>query len=524
MAFRWVDGSIMPLVARGLLLALCAGLATVIVGPAAAVGTALVLLLVAALASLPWPPSLPPGLAAVCEAAVVGALIGSLGPEGEPFLAYLVAPTLAAGLTAGLVGAVAAGTLTSASLVLATVSRGDDVVSRLAGDLQWAAIVLAAGAMGAWVRRIRREREAPDENPAYVDAHRLLSELHTVARNLSLGLDPSTLGSALVQELRGVIDARSIALLVRSPSGRFVPLVGAPGGEESLHEEQVVLDAWLAAEARSSRAHGRSVIALPIKMGERVVAAVVVVADAAPSEVESRCRDTVERAGPRLASAMLFDDVRRLASTDERLRVARDIHDGVAQELASIGYVLDDLAARVDDDAAADLRRLRHHVQQVTSDLRLSIFDLRTGVDDTVSLATAVSEHAQRLGAQSDLVVHVVVDEGQQRLAVGTEVELLRIAQEAVTNVRRHAGATTLWVEVITEAPDAVVRISDDGAGLGPARSDSMGIKGMRERARRIGARLSIGPRPGGGTVVEVALGGNGVGHVGRPTRVTARA
>jgi len=507
MAFRWVDGTSTPLVARALLLALCASLATVMFGPAVAAGPAIVLLLIAALASLPWPAAVPAGVPAVCEAAVVGALVGSLGLRGEPFLAYLVAPTLAAGLSAGLVGAAAAGVLTTVSLVLGTVTRGSDVVSHLVNDLQWAAIVLAVGAMGAWVRRIRKEREEPDAEPAYADAHRLLSELHTVARNLSLGLDPTTLGSALVQEMRGVVDARAIALLVRSPSGRFVPLVGGPADAGNLHDEPVVLDAWLSAEARSVGTRGRTVIALPIKMGERVVAVMVVVADAAPGDVERRCRDTVERAGPRLASAMLFDDVRRLATTDERLRVARDIHDGVAQELASIGYVLDDVASRVGVEAADDLLRLRSHVREVTSDLRLSIFDLRTGVDETVSLGAAVSEHAQRLGSQSGMVVHVMMDEGQQRLPVGTEVELLRIAQEAVTNVRRHAGATTLWVALSTAGASALLQVSDDGSGMGGPRADSMGIKGMRERARRIGAELSISPRPGGGTTVEVVLG-----------------
>ena len=510
-AIKWVDGPSMPLVARGLLLALCAALATVLFGPTLAAGPALSLLVVAALASLPMPASVPRGLAPICEAAVVAALIGSLGERGAPFLAYLLAPTLAAGLTAGLLGAVAASLLSTTSLVLGTVSRGgSDVAGGLASDLQWAAIVLAVGAMGAWVRRIRSERPVTSEEPAYADAHRLLSELHTVARNLSLGLDPATLGSALVQEMRSLVDARAIVLLVRSPSGRFVPLVGKDDGDESVHDEHVVLDAWLAAEPRSTRARGRTILALPIKMGERVVAALVVVVDGAPGDLERRCRDTVERAGPRLASAMLFDDVRRLATTDERLRVARDIHDGVAQELASIGYVLDDVATRVDSDVAADLLRLRHHVREVTAELRLSIFDLRTGVDDAVGLGTAVSEHAQRLGSQSGMVVHVVMDEGQHRLPVGTEVELLRIAQEALTNVRRHAGASTLWVEVSTAAPGAVLRISDDGQGMGTARPDSMGIKGMRERARRIGADLRIGARDGGGTVVEVVLGATG--------------
>ena len=507
-AVRWVDGPSTPLLARGLLLLLCTGLATLMYGPATAAAPALVLLVLAAGASMPLRGSVPRGIVPVVETTVAVAVVGGLGEQGVPFLAYLLAPSLAAGLSAGLAGAAFASGIAAALLVATTVARGGDgLLAGIVVDLQWAAIVLAVGSMGAWVRRIRGERVVDVAEPAYADAHRLLSELHTVARNLSLGLDPATLGSALVQEIRGMVDARSIALLTRSPSGRFVALVGEDDVASTLADEHVVLDAWLAAEARSTRVRKGTLLALPIKMGERVVAAMVIELDGAPGGVERRCRDTVERAGPRLASAMLFDDVRRLATTDERLRVARDIHDGVAQELASIGYVLDDVAARVDDEAAADLLRLRHHVREVTSELRLSIFDLRTGVDDAVGLGTAVSEHAQRMGAQSDLVVHVVLDEGPQRLPVGTEVEMLRVAQEAVTNVRRHSGASTLWVEVVVTPPNALLRISDDGSGMQAARPDSMGIKGMRERARRIGARLAIHERDGGGTVVELALG-----------------
>ena len=76
-----------------------------------------------------------------------------------------------------------------------------------------------------------------------------------------------------------------------------------------------------------------------------------------------------------------------------------------------------------------------------------------------------------------------------------------------MTNVRRHAHASNMWVECTVDAPRAWLRVADDGVGLQPARPQSMGIRGMRERARRIGGELRVGERPGGGTEVEVSIG-----------------
>jgi signal transduction histidine kinase len=89
----------------------------------------------------------------------------------------------------------------------------------------------------------------------------------------------------------------------------------------------------------------------------------------------------------------------------------------------------------------------------------------------------------------------------------GTEAELLRIAQEALTNVRKHARARTVWVSLRVLAPSAFLRIADDGTGVPDDVGGHFGLAVMRERAGRIAATLSIRPRPGGGTVVECVLG-----------------
>ena len=88
-------------------------------------------------------------------------------------------------------------------------------------------------------------------------------------------------------------------------------------------------------------------------------------------------------------------------------------------------------------------------------------------------------------------------------------MELLRIVQEAMANILKHAQAKNVWVMLRTAPPKATIRVSDDGVGLRPGRRDSFGLQIMRERAQRIGGVVEVRTRPGGGTVVEVSVDGN---------------
>jgi signal transduction histidine kinase len=246
-----------------------------------------------------------------------------------------------------------------------------------------------------------------------------------------------------------------------------------------------------------------------MRVGMRVVGLVGIERLEAPftSEQLADTLDAVDDAALRIDTALLFSDVRQIAAVDERRRMAREIHDGIAQELASIGYMIDDMSYRATDpDTKGALDYLRSEITRVISELRLSIFDLRSDVDATAGLGAALSEYVRQVGATSHLTVHLLLDESPQRLRTDAETELLRIAQEAVANVRKHARADNLWVTCRTAPPAALLRIEDDGLGLGPGRADSYGMEIMRERARRLNARLSVTPREGGGTVVEVAV------------------
>lgn len=497
-----------PLAVRAVLLAF-SGLMAFLPPPQqfSSVLPGILLLIIGALGTAPIPPQMPLWVQPLGETLAASLVIGALGDNATVYVPYLFVPLVTAGFLAGTTAAVGCAALVATVLPLTAVATGNGALAAVLAPLSWVPLMLAAALVSAWMRRVTRHDGAVVE-PAYADAHRLLSELHIVARQLSLGLDPQTLATALVDELHEIVQDARATVLVRSAGGRFVPLVGDP---PSAVAESVVMDAWVSADLVRRGRSGTTVVALPVLMGERVVA-VVVLSNASGSALLTdlaveECRSAIVKAGPRLASALLFDDVRRLATVDERKRLAREIHDGIAQDMASVGYLLDDIAGDADDDTAKRLHELREHLGRLVSEVRLSIFDLRAGVDESIGLASTLADYVQRVGQQAGLVVHHSIDEAPTRLPIATEVEIMRIVQEAVTNVRRHADANNLWLRVVVDPPAAHIVVEDDGRGLGTPRPDSIGITGMKERATRIGANLTVRNRDDArGTRVEVLL------------------
>jgi signal transduction histidine kinase len=515
------DLPLVVVVARAAVYGLCLGLAIIDGTVDARPELLLALLLVAVLASLPvkvhwlawWRP--------VLEAVAATWLIAGSGPLEPSLLPYLAAPALEAGLLGGVMLVVLVTGLSSAVFVVAAVRHEtpEDVRGYISYVAQWVVLALCLGLLAAWLRRVRDNQVAASSS-SYASAYRLLSQLRVVSRQLSGGLDPVSLSQGLLQGLRqGVFFSRA-AVYVRSEGGRLVPMAFA-GVERAdwtpaLDDDSAWADAWTSGEAQrrngtfTAGAGGYSAV-LPLRVGVRTIGLVGMERTEAPfSEGQlTEGSELVAEASLRLETALLFSEVRSIATAEERRRLAREIHDGIAQELASLGYAVDDLSYRATEDSQREqLQELRHELTRIISELRLSIFDLRSEVQPTMGLGAALSDYARQVGATSPLTVHLVLDESPSRLRADTEAELLRIAQEAITNVRKHARARNLWVTCRIAPPAALLRVEDDGSGLREGRSDSYGLEIMRERASRIGAELSVGPRAEGGTVVDVVIGG----------------
>ena len=185
-----------------------------------------------------------------------------------------------------------------------------------------------------------------------------------------------------------------------------------------------------------------------------------------------------------LQAALLFGRVRDNAMSQERQRIAREVHDGVAQDVASLGYLVDNLATTAADPAQLQqIGQLRQEVTRVVTELRHSIFDLRHEIAAGAGLGESLSAYANQVSATSPMTVHVTLDEKGPRLPGDVEYELLRIAQEAMANARKHSGAANLWLRCTVRSPYAEIEVGDDGIN---AHAPEAGLAGDDDHARAV--------------------------------------
>jgi two-component system NarL family sensor kinase len=206
----------------------------------------------------------------------------------------------------------------------------------------------------------------------------------------------------------------------------------------------------------------------------------------------------------------------RLRAAEERNRLAREIHDTIAQSLAALTMQLEVVDARAGAAGDTHLResasRALALARTTLEEARRSVLELRAAPLEGRSLPEALerlaAEASAGAGAPSIVVRVEGAAGGEGDLPAAVEVGLYRIAQQAVTNLARHAGARHALVRLI-HAPDRLrLRIEDDGAGFDPLAvpAGRFGLLGMSERARLLGGTLTVESAPGAGTAVDVTV------------------
>jgi signal transduction histidine kinase len=203
-----------------------------------------------------------------------------------------------------------------------------------------------------------------------------------------------------------------------------------------------------------------------------------------------------------------------LAVAQERLRIAHEMHDGLAQVL---GYVNTKVQAAeaymkrgLPNDAEEQLRELATAARQAYSDVRESIVGLRSLPDAEKSFSRVLEEYLERWEEMSGVSAELQLD-SDLKIIPGQELQVVRIVQEALTNVRKHARATKARVEIRREAGRLIAVVSDDGLGFNAAARargefPQFGLSTMRERAESINGTLTIDSAPGAGTTVRLEL------------------
>ena len=213
-------------------------------------------------------------------------------------------------------------------------------------------------------------------------------------------------------------------------------------------------------------------------------------------------------------NAYLHQQVANLAVAQERLRIAHEMHDGIAQVL---GYVNTKVQAAIEyirrgntDEATVQLRELATAAREAYGDVREAIVDLRTLPEPQRSFAEVLEEYLARWKEQTGISTQLTL-ERDLTLPAATELQSVRIIQESLTNVRKHSKAKTAKIDIHRRGDALIISIEDDGIGFNPAtrvRSEfpRFGLSTMRERAESIGGTFSLESVPGQGTRVHAEV------------------
>jgi signal transduction histidine kinase len=204
------------------------------------------------------------------------------------------------------------------------------------------------------------------------------------------------------------------------------------------------------------------------------------------------------------------------AQEEERRRVAYEVHDGLAQVAVAAHQNLQAFARRHAPEPARgrrELDRILRQVRATVSDARRVIANLRPTALDDLGLAAALSLEVERLneeGYQVDYEEHL----GDERLPEELEITLFRVAQEALTNMRKHAGTQWVRIELRRRDGEVYLEVRDFGRGFDPAALETLGgspgervgFAGMRERVSMLGGELEIQSRPDAGTSIAATI------------------
>lgn len=203
----------------------------------------------------------------------------------------------------------------------------------------------------------------------------------------------------------------------------------------------------------------------------------------------------------RLEEERSTSNAKQLAAQEaERHRIARELHDDIGQQLTVVLLGLKQAEQRAPAELADELAALRESTRDGLDDVRRVARQLRPGVLDDLGLASALASLTHDFAEHSSASVRRVVAPGLPPLSSDTELVVYRVAQEALTNAARHAGASAVELSLTKVGDRVVLEVADDGRGF-DVRHDGAGLRGMRERARLAAGDLTVTSSPVGTTV-----------------------
>jgi signal transduction histidine kinase len=375
--------------------------------------------------------------------------------------------------------------------------------------------ILAFGFLGGMFHFIERIQASVERQ------HREVTVLHAAALDIWDALTLETTLERVVDHARQLVDARYGALSVVDDHGQIESFITS--GLSDAERARIVPPPLDDPRAIGFPGHPPGVsemrsVTVPILCknpfrGDLYLAGKSGAEEFSAEDEASLCRFATT-AAIAIDSAYLQGRLKVLAVSEERLRIAHEMHDGLAQVLAYVNTkaqaVRELLRTGRADEASRHLEQLASAAREVYADLRESIMGLRTGIGEGRTMSEALAEFVSAWEGQTGIGCRLAVDPAL-RLSPGIELQLLRIVQEALANVRKHAQARQADVAIGKDGERVVVTVADDGIGFNPAEIGRpgfprFGLTTMRERAESVGGGVRWDSQPQAGTRVTVEI------------------
>ena len=398
----------------------------------------------------------------------------------SPVMLLLLIPAFRAGEVRGRWAAAAAVAMSMVVVLGAAPGRETLTTTYLASNLQWAILALAMGLLGARTAQLMERRSQPRSpaTPAALEAARLLRRLSDLAGALEGGFDAPAAAELLLHAVNDKIPGSRMAVLVGVGSEPAVPL--ALRGIDRLPwpspttGDSVMGRVWRTGVAEAgfwtSVNEERAIAAAPLRDSDGARIGIVVVdrfafAPFVDKDLQALV-DLAEGHSANVDVALIFAALRQHAAFEERERLAREMHDGIAQELVALGYRIDVARRKAATGApqfAPVLTEVRADLTRVLTDLRLRIADLRLAVRPDQGLGAVVGARLQQFGAATGLTVGLRLSESPYRLPAHLETLIYRLILDVLNDARNARGVSGIEARLDVNAPQAWLHITHDG-------------------------------------------------------------
>ena len=446
--------------------------------------------------------------------AISAAAAGAAYAQAEVGAALLLLiPAYHSGARFGRIGYLLSCVIAPVAFLVARASAGDPLALE-PGLVAWVAAALVLGALGAWNQRLISEHELDEADPAAREAIQLIQRLHDLSEEMTTGLDAPAGATLALDLLAAEVPSARSAVLVTTDGEHLVPVAlrGSTRAPWHLSDHVVSLlesnkSGWKPTEVVFHDDLGeRLALIVPIAFGTGPTTVVVVERGVEQSFSDHEKREVSEvtrRLAPTVQAGLLFGNLREYASLEERNRIARDIHDGIAQELAALGYGIDAVRMKAGPpgtDMRDALDGLRERLSEAMADLRLHITDLRVAERPGTGLGAVLGAAVQSFGSMTGVRTTVTMSEGKRRLDPRVEMLAHRLVMDVLADAQA-SGARNASVSLASSVVGPLrVEVSHDGdrrLARRTFRSPTLGV---------VGGSLAVTDAPNGRLTVSLTV------------------